>query len=242
MTRRQWLEAMVQMGAAGAAAGQLFAAADFWNRKPVGEWTSAEIVQLLAASPWARTLNIAVAVGGIAAGAANPALQSGQRDPSTSAGGAPPPPLEDRKRRSGPARGSVVVRWESAPPVRDALRTRLPEEFADHYVISVEGIDTSMLVRPNSRDGEAPDLSPEEQASRLKDGARLAVKGRDSLPAGVIDAIGRVRRTWRFGFARELLPISASDRDLVFSIKAGGVRFQVDFKVQDMRYKGTLAL
>ena len=230
------------MASIGMVGGELRAATDFWNRKPASEWTSAEIVQLLGASPWARTLNIAVAVGGIAEGAANPANQSGQHDPSTAAGGAMPPPIDDRKRRSGPARGSVIVRWESAPPVRDALRTRLPLEFEDRYVISVEGIDVSMLTRPNSRDGIAPELTLEEQALRLKEGARLGARGKDSVSAGMIDSIGRIRKTWRFGFAREFLPLTAADRDVTFSIKAGGIRFQVDFKIQTMIYKGALAL
>ena len=230
------------MASIGAAGDGLWAAADFWNRKPASEWTSAEIVQLLGASPWARKLNIAVAVGGIAEGAANPANQSGQRDPSTTAGGAMPPPIDDRKRKSGPARGSVIVRWESAQPVRDALRTRLPLEFEDRYVISVEGIDVSMLARPNSRDGIAPDLSLAEQSLRLKEGARLEARGKDSVPAGLIDSIGRIRKTWRFGFAREFLPLSSADRDVTFSIKAGGIRFQVDFKIQAMIYRGALAV
>ena len=33
-----------------------------------------------------------------------------------------------------------VVTWESAKPLRDALKTRLPRIFANCYVIGVDGI------------------------------------------------------------------------------------------------------
>ena len=224
------------------AQGDARGANDFWNRKPAAEWTSAEIVQLLSVSPWARSINVQLPGTGLAAGAADPSQQAGQRDPSTAAGGAPPPPLGESRRKSGPARGQIIVRWESAAPVREALRTRLPAAFADHYVISVEGIEANMLVRPNTKDGVLPELSPEAQAARLKEGALLAVRGKDPLPAGVIDSIGRFRKTWRFGFSRELLQLTLTDRDLEFSIKAGGVRFRADFQIREMMYRGALAV
>jgi hypothetical protein len=234
MTRREWL------GVTGLACRNLWGAGDFWNRKPAAEWTSAEIVQLLSASPWARTMNIAVPNTGIAEGAANPANQNGQRDPTSAPAGATSVPLE--KRRSGPGRGHVIVRWESAAPLREAMRTRLPAEFADHYVISVEGIDPAMLARPNLKEGPPADMPLEEQSARLKEGALLELRGKDPLPAGIVNSTGRFDKVWQFGFSRELLPVTAADRDLAFSIKAGAVRFRADFILKEMKYKGVLAL
>src|SRR5947209_7229477 len=34
----------------------------------------------------------------------------------------------------------ATIRWESAKPILEALKTPLPEAFADHYVISVSGL------------------------------------------------------------------------------------------------------
>ena len=193
MTRRGWLRAAALAGAGPAWAGPN----DFWNRKPAAEWSSAEIVQLMSVSPWAKSINISLPGTGLAAGAADPSSQAGQRDPTTTAGGARGPDISESRRRSGPPKGHLIVRWESAAPLREALRTRLPAEFDGHYVISVEGIEPSMLVRPNTKDGSLPEISPEEQQLRLKEGARLEAKGKEPLPAGVIDSTGRFRKTWR---------------------------------------------
>jgi hypothetical protein len=233
MTRRELLAIL-------AGTPNVWAAADFWNRKPVSEWSSAEIVQLLSASPWARTMNIAVPNTGLAAGAADPSSQNGQRDPTSAPAGAASVPLE--KRRSGPGRGHIIVRWESAAPLRDARKTRLPAEFAGHYVVSVEGIDPSMLMRPNLKEEAPKEMSLEEQAARLKEGATLELRGKDSLPAGAINSTGRFDKVWWFGFSRELLPVTAADRDLAFAIKSGAVRFRADFTIKEMNYKGALAL
>jgi hypothetical protein len=238
MTRREWLCAAALLGGERAWG----AANDFWNRRPAAEWTSAEIVQLLSVSPWARSINIALPGTGLAAGAADPSQQAGQRDPTTTAGGARGPDITESRRKSGPPKGHLVVRWESAAPVREALRTRLPAEFDGHYVVSVEGIDPSMLVRPNTKDGSLPEITVEDQLSRLREGARLEVKGKESLAAGVVDFTGRFRYTWRFGFSKELLTLEPADRDLGFSIKAGSVRFRADFAIKEMMYRGALAV
>lgn len=121
------------------------------------------------------------------------------------------------------------------------MRTRLPAEFDEHYVISVEGIDPAMLVRPNIKEG-TPDISPDDEAARLKEGARLEVHGKDPLPAGIVTSTGRFSKVWWFGFSRELLPITVSDRDLGFSIKSGAIRFRAGFPIKEMIYKGVLAV
>jgi hypothetical protein len=235
MTRREWMAV-----AAAAVSRDAFAATDFWNRKPVAEWTSAEIVQLRSASPWARTMNIQIATTGLAEGTADPSSQHGQRDPTSPPSGTASIPMGE-KRKSGPARGHIIVRWESAAPVRDAMRTRLPAEFDGHYVISVEGIDPGMLARPNVKEG-IPELSLEEQGVRLKEGAQLELRDKEPLPAGIVTSTGRISKIWWFGFSRELFPITTADRDLGFAIKSGAVRFRADFPLREMMYKGALAV
>jgi hypothetical protein len=235
MTRREWMAV-----ATAAVSREAFAATDFWNRKPVAEWTSAEIVQLRSASPWARTMNIQIATTGLAEGTADPSSQHGQRDPTSPPSGTASIPMGE-KRKSGPARGHIIVRWESAAPVRDAMRTRLPAEFDGHYVISVEGIDPGMLARPNVKEG-IPELSLEEQGVRLKEGAQLELRDKEPLPAGIVTSTGRISKIWWFGFSRELFPITTADRDLGFAIKSGAVRFRADFPLREMMYKGALAV
>jgi hypothetical protein len=102
------------------AAARLAAAdEDFWDTKPPGEWSIADIYQLVNRSPWAKPVR----------GFLRPA---------------PGPPDLAPKRNGKPMPMPVVpqgvVTWESSQPIRDALKTLLPSVFTDCYVIGVDGI------------------------------------------------------------------------------------------------------
>ena len=240
MTRRGWISRVVGVSFAPSWT-RLARAAEFWQTRTASEWTSAEIAELTTRSPWARMVNIEIPVAGMAAGTASTANNGPQRDPTTPAGGAPPAPMG--RRRSGPRRGQLLVRWESAEAIREALRTPLPRSFEGHYVVSVAGIDPE-LAAPRKPGGDAPveHLSPEQLAMHLKDGAELEAKGHEPLPAGVIESTGKLHDTWLFGFSREFLPLTEADRDVSFALRSGAIRFRVDFDLKRMRYKGALSV
>jgi len=73
---------------------------DFWNSRPPSEWDTGEIYSLMNSSPWAKTVRW----------------------------WGPPSPLENGLAKSGkvgglPQKGpKTVITWESAPPVRDAMK------------------------------------------------------------------------------------------------------------------------
>jgi hypothetical protein len=62
-----------------------------------------------------------------------------------------------------------TVRWESAKPILEALKTPLPDVFANHYVISVSGFPLSGGRRRSQDDSdENSSKSTEDMLDRLK--------------------------------------------------------------------------
>ena len=70
-----------------------------------------------------------------------------------------------------------TVRWESAKPIMDAMKSKLPENFANHYVISVNGIPMS------GRDQRSED---DPNIDHLKGVTFLDVKGKRDLQPRIL--------------------------------------------------------
>src|ERR1019366_2209123 len=179
---------------------------DFWNKKAPADWTSEEIDRLITKSPWAKTIKAQYASGagnnGDGGGYPGGGTGSGGGYPGgsgRSSGGIGIPGIggigipgiggmgRPRGNGGGAPRGGAVspyegtVRWESARPVLDAMKSPLPEAFEGRYVISVSGIP---LMGGRSMGGEDDDSyasSRQEQddLDRLKGLSSLRPKGRD---------------------------------------------------------------
>lgn len=125
---------------------------DFWNKKDPGEWSSQEIEQLTSKSPWAKEVSAQAnspderEAGGM--GGPGTATGGGMGGPRMGGGGMGGPRMGGpgmggpgvggpgmgggRRRGGGPAESfKGTVRWESAKPVLDALKTPLAEAFAN---------------------------------------------------------------------------------------------------------------
>jgi hypothetical protein len=126
---------------------------------------------------------------------------------------------------------TATVRWESAQPIMEALRTTMPPEFADRYVIGVSGLP--------ALEGRAFGQGDDGMVDRLKGSASLQVKKKDPVQPGV------VRRSasglW-FGFSKEFLPLNAVDRDVAFTLNTGQFEVKVRFDLKEMTYQGKLAV
>ena len=94
-----------------------------------------------------------------------------------------------------------TVRWESAQPVLDALKTPLPEAFANLYVIGTRDIpflETNQRQSQNTNDNDqdqpklsTPDNDADSAATkrtveRIKYATTLQVKGKDSVSPKVV--------------------------------------------------------
>ena len=260
--RRRFLGLASASGLLVADARFACAAEGFWNKKPAGDWSSQEIRQLTTKSPWAKDVRVELKAanrGGYAggdptvpplgdadSGNPGPRRQSAGFDianPDIGAGGGGgrggtpgidmPDALGGRRSEEGIPISAMAatVRWESAQPVIDALRTKLPPAFADRYVIGISGVPAL----------QGRDFLPGDEAmvERFKAGARLKGKGKDSAQAGVVrrSAAGM----W-FGFSKELLPITAADKDVTFILDTGQISLQARFDPREMLYGGKLAL
>ena len=97
----------------------------FWAHKDASQWTPEETRIFLSDSPWAvRTTATYIPD-------ARPVRGQWSEQP--------PYPINPGAR--SPYTGTV--RWESARPVREALKDSLPASFASHYAVLVSGFPTS---------------------------------------------------------------------------------------------------
>jgi hypothetical protein len=173
------------------AAVDLFGASDFWNKKNPSAWTTDEILLLATKSPWARTARILPNPGSDRGG-----LDSRVPDLNGGAGGG----------RSGNKKlgevgilpvEEVTVVWESARPLLDALKTTFPSDFANHYVIGVNDLPRTEGDRKVNTDSMS---------------ASLQIHGKDSVDAG---GVLPTRDVVMFAFSKELLPLSAADKEAI---------------------------
>jgi hypothetical protein len=153
-----------------------------------------------------------------------------------------------RKRGNGggaPSPYEGTVRWESARPILDAMKAPLPEAFAGHYVISVNGIP--LLGARSTRSGEDDDANTARQRElddldRVKGLSSLEARGRDPVQAGLVTRQVGTGSSFLFGFSRELLPLETRDTDILFTTQMGRVVVKVHFLPKEMQYHGELAV
>ena len=218
-SRRAFLTRALASSLALAPAARLFAANDFWNTKDPATWTEEEIIMITSKSPWARA-----SVPGFK-GAADPTGVSSGAPVDTGRGAG-------ARRISGPQ--NVTIRWESAQPIRDALRAPLSAEFDGHYVISA----TNLPLAPRGRGADASET--DDALDRIQNGATLQVKGKDPGEAGIArrTRIGSIL----LGFSKSYLPLTAADREIVFKLDIAQMVLQAKFDAKEMMYHGKLAV
>ncbi|HWD97897.1 MAG TPA: hypothetical protein VG345_02625 [Bryobacteraceae bacterium] len=250
VTRRMALRLTFGAGVIFSPVTVALAAADFWNKKQPSEWSGSEIQHLMSKSPWAKEVNAGVLPqpNGPNAGPGpdtSPGGLGGGRGMGGPGGGGYNigSGREQRDRGARPA-AAVTVRWESAQPMLDATRETLPAEFANHYVIAVAGLPIEWgldrAARAHRSDAEKS-VHLSDLVERLKAGATLQARDREPEGAGVVRRAPS-DEAWLFGFSRELLPLTASDKDVEFALNSGPMAVKAKFEPKEMMYRGRLAL
>jgi len=230
------------------------AVVDFWNRKAPAEWSPEEIDRLLTKSPWAKEVSAQFAAG---AGESRGMPGSGRNG----GGGMGIPGIGNiglggRGRNRGGSGGEGgrggssgyqgTVRWESAAPILAALKAPLPDGFEGRYVISVNGFPM-MGGRSQTRTGESetPESSRrsrEDEFENLKSLSSLQAKGKELIQAGVVQQqVATTGSSFLFGFSKELLPLDADDKEVLFSTQLGNLAVKARFLPKEMLYHGQLA-
>jgi len=131
-----------------------------------------------------------------------------------------------------------TVRWESAQTILDAQKKPLPEEFANHYVISVSGFPLRGGRRQDDDSGDSSQPS-ESMLDDLKAYTSLQPKGKAIAQPGVVKA---QYGTVFFGFSKEVLDLSADDKEVAFSTQIGRAMIKTKFEFKEMKYHGKLAV
>jgi hypothetical protein len=228
---------------------------DPWD-KDAAQWTDQDAQLVLSDSPWVQSVEAemhdprddrdeysAPPPAGERAGMAgqtNPVAPSGRWDGGTgrnSMGSLPSLP--------------VTVRWDSALPVREALRrvsgSETPGASSGDYVITLTGLipagryhsagraDTS-----SNSDGVSDKRNPEELLEAFMSSSRLLPRGETAIaPSNVkLDPASGALHI----FFPHTRPIEAKAKEVVFVTRFGDFRVRAKFRVKDMRYQGKPAL
>jgi hypothetical protein len=223
---------------------------DFWNKKDPSEWSSQEIEQLTTKSPWAKDISVTAPPdydrrGGGAAGAPpggqspggqSPRIGGPINIPGIGGGGG----MGGGRRGQGGGGAPVqsfkgTIRWESAKPMLDAMRSKVPEAFTSHYVIGVSGIPLSGSYQRSEDDSDSA-------VDRLKGVTFLEVRGKRDLQPGVVQQQTSSSGSVLFGFSKEMLTLAPDDREVLFTTTFGKLNLKAKFNLKEMMYRGELAV
>jgi hypothetical protein len=244
----------------------------FWNKKPPADWSPEEIDALITKSPWAKEASAqGAAPEGYGSRTGSP---NGTGYPGGSPGGMGMPRIGipgiggigmggggrrmggNQGGGRGQQRGTLykgTVRWESARPVLDAVKTPLPDEFANHYVIAVIGFPLPSGQRRyqdeqggypprQSQDDNPPRRSPEDSLDNLKQFTTLQPKGKELAQAGVVQQQSSSNSNLLFGFSKDSLTLTKDDKEVLFSTTLGRLVIRAKFNPKEMLYRGQLAV
>jgi len=241
-------------------------AADFWQSKPFTEWNDKEMRKMLENSPWARPVSISIGEPRPMAGSGGGGRRrggGGSTDPMGETGGVGPAGgaassdiggAGGRGNRGGAGEDSsdmprsesmnVIVRWQTALPVRQAMiklkygseATTSPEakkalESDDRiYAIAVIGVPP-MVVR-----------GTDDMKKALMAQTVLSAKGKDELKAADVQFGKANNKIEAYFIFQRKVEFTADDKEIEFSTKFQSVSIRQRFRVKDMMYDGKLAL
>lgn len=252
LTRRGVLA--LAAGASVTAWTRLYASgSDFWNQKPPAEWSAEEIDRLTTHSPWSKQVTASLSAsegGGSAGGMGGPRLGGGMGGRGIGIGMGGRGMGGGRGGRGGMGGSSQfkgTVRWETAKPILEALKTPLPDSFANHYVISVSGFPwMSGRGRRSQGEGEGEtdaSQSPEDMLDRLKAFTSLQSKGKELVQPGIVQQQQTTGNpSLLFGFSKEILALGRDDKEVTFSTHLGRLLVKTNFTLKEMLYHGELAV
>ncbi len=237
---------VLRVGLVCGASALLVYAAQSWNKKNSAEWSPKEVERLLTDSPWASQVNASFDNSP----APEPYIQTGPLPGPAQAGLANGRGVSDGKWDGGVSRNRpggvpslpVLVRWDSALPVREALlRSQAGTNFSSEqaekdYIISVMGLVPGGTYK---RSGENPQ-NPEEMLNGLMAASAILRRGKPAVRATQIKLDASTGAVHLFFPRTE--PITPSDKEVTFATRFGSMRVEKTFRLKDMAYKGKLEL
>lgn len=203
---------------------------EFWNQKKPSDWTAAEVKQMLTQSPWAKPASVynnTGASGPLGAPRSGGGGRRGNRGVGGGAVSTNPAPA------GGPNNWKTIVRWESAQPIREALKRPTWPEAGENYIIALVGSIPSVGIPSNDDDAD----ERKRKLEILQDSTRLE---RRDEPLNLDNATLAPAGTF-FYFSR-VFPIKPEDKQVTFVTKMGSLEVKCKFTLKDMMYHGNLEL
>jgi hypothetical protein len=227
---------------------------EFWNSKDPASWSNDEKQFLLGQSPWAQEGWVRMEEGKNrrpTQGYGNDGrLGNDMPDvrPGVPLGGVrsvpigetpPPPPNPDP---GHPVQFHVLVRWESAQPVRLAGGPELPELTGQYYVIRLRGLP--LMPPPKTKPEEVAPNPNEGMLQAIEHGSRLERKDKPAIPcAHLFTGSGdKSNEVLLFFPRREDDPITVADKLVTLESRFAAFHLSIKFPLKDMLYKGELSL
>ena len=212
------------------------AAGPKWLSQDHTRWTPEQVEQILSSSPWARQTGAIFAStdedartypvplptphdAGLAGGVSS---SNGSTDGHWDGG-------VGRLPRGGTPTLPVTLRWDSALPLRQALRIQGIEAPPDNaYVIGVIGlVPARQSLTPGMRQG-------------LLNQARLMPRGKKAIAPEDVRMDEATGTLWLFFSKKD--PIAIGDKEVTFGTTFGSMKVIQKFRLKDMIYRGKLEL
>ena len=229
------------------AATYLAAADPIWITKPAAEWTEEDAKRILSSSPWARDISATVTRRltedqlreggqmGQPQGVGNENVDPKGSGPKVSPNVLSGPGGDDRSARSYSHPIRLMLRWESALPIRLAeLKSHEiepPTLGGDGYYIAVYGVP-----------GGDFKGDPKHLGDPLKNLASLKRDGKKDVKPTRVEVFqreGGVVIVYVFPLSAE---ITKKDQRIQFEARIGRIVFAHDFDLSEMEFGGRLEL
>jgi hypothetical protein len=203
-------------------------AGEFWNEKKPEDWTDAEIQELLTRSPWAKEGAVSV-FGGAGGSLLNRNGAMNRSGNMSSTGRQRSNPTQTTQGDAPDLRYKAIVRWQSALPIREALKQKSMPAVEDNYIIAVVG-DLAMA------DPDADEAQRESRLDMMKQSTKLDKHG-GAIPLTNIETVKKLGTLFYFPRAEPI-----KDGQVTFTTKLGPVEVKCKFVVKEMMYRGKLEL
>jgi hypothetical protein len=231
-----------------AASGAVIAAgAEAWKDKRIAEWSPEEARQVLAESPWVKTVTPTAnesgkagrtrggaGVDGVGLGGFNLGVPGMGRRSGRNGAGAGAGPGEDGGQNSG-ALPTLTLRWISALPISSALliarELNAPTIDEDHYAIAVYGLPSGFLRG-----------DPDSLGAGLKSHAAIKRDKKKDMTPSSVEVLLRDEGPVVVYFFPRSNEIARKDKQVEFDAEIGRLKFAQSFVPDEMVYQGKLEL
>lgn len=234
-----WIAMIAACGAA------IVAGAETWKDKRIAEWSPEEARQVLAESPWVKTVTPTpnesgkpgrtrggagpdgVGLGGFDLGLPGMGRRGGRS-------GAGQSPGDDGSQNSG-ALPTLTLRWISALPISSALliarEPNAPAVDENHYAIAVYGLPSGFLRG-----------DPDSLGAGLRSRAALKRDKKKDMAPSSVEVLLRDEGPVVVYFFPRSNEITRKDKQVEFDAEIGRLKFAQSFVPDEMVYQGKLEL